>query len=249
MTTPNEHHKSVEELVSAEFNRWAEAGKGEEMEREHRRITEQTLALMNLQPADNVLDLGCGAGWLCRILSAMVPEGHVVGMDIADEMVRRARKNTVECGNVVIVAGGVGEIPWENQFFTRVISVESAYYWPDPVRGIREVFRVLREGGSAWVLINYYRDNPHCHQWGPLLPIPTKLLSAEGWAGFFREAGFVEVAHRRIPDDTPAPEVYSGRWFRDAAHLRAFREEGALLVYGTKPVVGRPEDPFRLRVL
>lgn len=246
MTTQD--NKSVEAQVRAEFNRWAEAGKGEEMEREHRRITEQMLALMKVQPADNVLDLGCGAGWLCRILSAMVPEGRVVGMDIAEEMVRCARKNTVECGNVVIISGGVDEIPWEDNFFTRVISVESAYYWFDPAAGIREIFRVLREGGSAWILINYYHDNPHCHEWGPLLLIPTKLLSAEEWAGFFRDAGFIDVEHRRIPDDTPAPEVYTGRWFRDAAHLRAFREEGALLVHGTKPAGTQPADPLRLRV-
>ena len=247
MTT--ESNRAVAEQVRAEFNRWSEAGKGDEMEREHRRITEQMLALMNVQPADNVLDLGCGAGWLCRILSAMVFEGRVIGMDIADEMVRRARKNTVECGNVVIIAGGVDEIPWEDNFFSHVVSVESAYYWPDPAEGIREIFRVLRDGGSAWILINYYRDNQHCHQWGPLLPIPTQLLGAQEWAGYFCDAGFIDVKHRRIPDDTPAPEVYTGRWFRDAAHLRAFREEGALLIQGTKPAGMRPADPFRLRVL
>jgi hypothetical protein len=100
---------------------------------------------------------------------------------------------------------------------------------------MREIFRVLREGGSAWILINYYRDNPYCHQWGPLLAVPTHLLSAEEWAQFFRDAGFGEAAHRRIVDSTPTPEVYTGRWFRDAEQLRAFKREGALLVHGTKP--------------
>jgi len=111
-----------------------------------------------------------------------------------------------------------------------------------------EIFRVLREGGSAWILINYYRDNPHCHQWGPLLAVPTRLLWAEEWATLFREAGFADVAHRRIPDDTPAPEVYTGKWFRDAAELRAFRAEGALLVHGTKLAGSHPQIPA-LRVL
>jgi hypothetical protein len=50
----------------------------------------------------------------------------------------------------------------------------------------------------------------------------------------FRDAGFKGVAHRRIPDPTPAPESYTGRWFRDAAQLRAFRAIGALLVHGAK---------------
>jgi hypothetical protein len=112
--------------------------------------------------------------------------------------------------------------------------VESAYYWHDPARGLREIFRVMREGGSLWVLINYYRENPHSHQWSEVFTIPTHLLSAEEWVEKFREAGFADVMYEQIPDPTPAPETYAGRWFRDAAQLRAFRQQGALLIHGTK---------------
>jgi SAM-dependent methyltransferase len=223
-----------EENLREEFNRWADAGRGEEMERDHWPITQPTLEWMNLRPTDNVLDIGCGAGWLSRILAKRVPEGRVVGMDISDEMIHRSRHKSVEFPNLVFVVGGVHEIPWEANFFDKAISVESSYYWPDPARGLREICRVLREGGSAWILINYYRDNPHCHQWGAVLAIPTRLLSADEWAQLFRDAGFAEVKHRRVVDPTPAPEVYTGRWFRDAEQLRAFREIGALLVHGTK---------------
>jgi SAM-dependent methyltransferase len=223
-----------EENLREEFNRWADAGRGEEMEREHWPITEPTLEWMNLRPTDNVLDIGCGAGWLSRILAKRVPEGRVVGMDISDEMIHRSRRKSVEFANLVFVVGGVDEIPWEANFFDKAISVESSYYWPDPARGLHEIYRVLREGGSAWILINYYRDNPHCQQWGAVLAVPTRLLSADEWAQLFRDAGFAEVKHRRVVDPTPAPEVYTGRWFRDAEQLRAFREIGALLVHGTK---------------
>jgi len=225
------------EQLRQEFNRWAEDGRGEGMEQDHLPITLPVLDLMRLAATDNVLDAGCGAGWLSRLLAEQVPEGRVVGMDISDEMVRHARRNCADVGNAMFIVGGVDEIPWEPGFFTQVISVESAYYWPEPGRGIREIFRVLREGGSAWILINYYRDNPHCHQWARHYQIPTHLLSADEWAQLFRDAGFTEVAHRRIVDPTPAPEVYTGRWFADAAQLRAFRAEGALLVHGTKPRV------------
>ena len=115
-----------------------------------------------------------------------------------------------------------------------MISIESSYYWPDPAAGIREIFRVLQPGGSAWMLINYYRDNLHCHQWGDLLAVKTHLLAAEEWSEFFQGAGFGNVQHERILDPSPTPEVYTGRWFRDAAQLRAFKAEGALLVHGTK---------------
>lgn len=230
-----------------EFNRWAEAGRGEGMEEDHLPITLPVLDLMRIEPTDNVLDVGCGAGWLSRRLAELVPDGRIIGMDISDEMVRRARRANIELGNTMFIVGGVDEIPWEANFFTRAISVESAYYWPDPAAGVKEIFRVLREGGSAWILINYYRDNPHCHQWGEKLPVPTKLLSAEEWTALFRNAGFSEVAHRRIPDPTPSPEVYAGRWFRDAAQMRAFKAEGALLIHGVKPHgISSPEVNLRI---
>ena len=222
------------ENLREEFNRWAEAGKGEGMEEEHLPITLPVLDLMKLAPDDNVLDFGCGAGWLCRLLSERVPEGRVVGMDISDEMVRRARKNYVALENTMFVVGSVDEIPWDANFFTRAISVESAYYWPDPARGLREIFRVLREGGSAWILINYYRENPYSHPWAGQFATPAHLLSAEEWESCFRDSGFSDIAHRQIPDPTPVPATYTSRWFRDAAQLRAFREAGALLIHGRK---------------
>ena len=51
---------------------------------------------------------------------------------------------------------------------------------------------------------------------------------------FFREAGFGGVEHERIADPSPTPDVYTGRWFRDTAQLRAFKAEGALVVHGKK---------------
>jgi len=224
----------LNEALREEFNRWAEAGRGEEMEESHLPIVLPVLDLMKLTPDENVLEVGCGAGWLVRLISERLPEGRVVGMDIADEMVRRARKKYVALENAMFVVGGAEAIPWDANFFTHAISVESAYYWPEPTRGLREIHRVLREGGSAWILINYYRENLYCHQWGEQFKVLTHLLSADEWETLFREAGFASVGHRQIPDPTPTPETYTGRWFRDAAQLRAFRQAGALLVYGTK---------------
>jgi SAM-dependent methyltransferase len=210
------------DALRQEFNRWAEAGRGEGMEEDHLPIVLPVLYQMNLAPDDNVLDVGCGAGWLVRMIAERVPEGRVIGMDISDEMVRHARRNYVAIENAMFVIGGVDEIPWDANFFTHAISVESAYYWPDPARGLREIQRVLREGGSAWILINYFQENVYSHQFAKLIPTPMHLLSAEEWEALFIDAGFASAGHCQIPDPTPAPE------------LRAFREMGALLVYGTK---------------
>jgi SAM-dependent methyltransferase len=221
-------------LLRDEFNRWAEAGRGEEMEQDHLPIAQPVLEKMRLAPMDSVLDVGCGAGWLSRRLAKLVPVGRVIGMDISDEMIQRARRASADFDNLMFVTGQVAEIPWQANLFSHAISVESSYYWPNPAAGLKDIFRVLHEGGSAWILINYYRDNLHSHQWGSLLTVPTHLLSAEEWAGLFRDAGFSNVEHERIADPSPSPEVYTGRWFRDAEQLRAFKAEGALLIHGTK---------------
>jgi SAM-dependent methyltransferase len=226
--------ESTSQTLREEFNKWAEAGRGDGMEQDHLPITLPVLAKMELTATDNVLDVGCGSGWLSRRIAGVVTEGRVVGMDISDEMIRIARRNSLPHDNLLFVTGEVAEIPWEPNFFTHAISVESSYYWPSPAAGAKEILRVLRPGGSAWILINYYRDNPHCHQWGALLAVSTHLLSAEEWAGLFREAGFAQVAHERVADPSLSPEEYTGRWFRDVAQLRAFKAEGALLVRARK---------------
>src|SRR5215472_9490141 len=77
----------ADERLRQEFNQWAEEGKGEEMERHHISIAEQTLALMKLNPGDRVLDLGCGAGWASRLIATRVRGGknlgQVVGVDVS----------------------------------------------------------------------------------------------------------------------------------------------------------------------
>lgn len=223
--------ESQSQSLREEFNRWAEAGRGDGMEQDHLPITLPVLEKMRLAAADNVLDVGCGSGWLGHRISKLVPQGRVVGMDISDEMIRAARRNSADHHNILFVTGEVAEIPWEANFFNHAISVESAYYWPDPAAGAREIHRVLRPQGAAWILINYYRDNPYCHQWGGLLAVPTHLLSAEEWAELFRKAGFPHVSTERVVDPSPSPETYTGKWFRDAAELRAFKVEGALLIH------------------
>ena len=120
---------AADERLRQEFNQWAEQGRGEEMENHHISITEQTLALMELKPGDRVLDLGCGAGWASRLMARAVAHGdkpgQVIGLDVSDEMIRRARAGSKEYDNVMFVVGSAQQIPWEENFFEKVLSVES----------------------------------------------------------------------------------------------------------------------------
>src|SRR5215469_3506760 len=97
--------ESTSQTLREEFNKWAEAGRGDGMEQDHLPITLPVLEKMQLAPTDNVLDIGCGSGWLSRRISKLVPQGRVVGMDISDEMVRLARRNSIDYDNILFVTG------------------------------------------------------------------------------------------------------------------------------------------------
>jgi ubiquinone/menaquinone biosynthesis C-methylase UbiE len=58
------------------------------------------------------------------------------------------------------------QIPWEENFFDKVLSVESFYYYPDQDRSLAELFRVMAPHGRLFILINLYKDNPtRCNGW------------------------------------------------------------------------------------
>ena len=229
-----------DEILRDEFNRWAEAGRGEEMESHHSFITEQTLRRMDLHAGERVLDLGCGTGWASRVLARLVANGpresgQVVGLDVSDEMVRRARAQSKDFDNVMYVWGSSDEIPWQENYFDKVLSVESFYYYPDQQKTLTELFRVMAPHGRLFILINLYRDNPYSLRWVKELQVPVHARSEAEYLDLLRSAGFDRVEAVRIPDETPTPETYSGKWFANAEELRDFKRIGALLLMAAKP--------------
>lgn len=242
---------SVDEQMQKEFNGWAAAGRGEEMERHHASIVEQTLRQMDLRPGERVLDLGCGAGWATRILARMVgdgPQGHgqVVGVDISDEMIRRARAGSKDFDNIMFVWGSAHQIPWEENYFDKVLSVESFYYYGDQDRAMHELFRVMAPHGKLYILINLYQENPYSLRWVEELQVPVHARSENEYVQMLKEHGFEQVEARRVPDLSPTPEEYSGKWFKNAEELRDFKRIGALLLVAEKPNVRSPAPPYQI---
>jgi ubiquinone/menaquinone biosynthesis C-methylase UbiE len=246
-----EQPASPEERLQQEFNRWAEDGEGAKMERHHLDITEKTMRRMELRPGERILDLGCGSGWATRLLARMVGEeskgfGQVVGVDISDEMVRRARADSKEFDNVMFVVGSAAQIPWEENFFDKVLSVESFYYYPDQDRALAELFRVMVPHGRLFILINLYKDNPYSLQWVPNLKVPVQVRSAAEYLELLKKHAFENVEYALIPDDTPTPENYQTTSFHSLDDLKAFKRIGALLLMASKPDVRNPAPGYTI---
>jgi arsenite methyltransferase len=240
-----------EEKLQHEFNRWAQEGEGEKMERHHLDITEKTIRLMDLRPGERVLDLGSGSGWATRLLARIVCEGpegfgQVVGVDISDEMIRQARAASKEFENILYLWGSAQQIPWEENFFDKVLSVESFYYYPDQDRALAELFRVLAPRGRMFILINLYKDNQYSLQWVDKLKVPVHVRSEAEYVELLKKHAFEKVEARRIPDDTPTPDHYVTKSFDSLEDLRAFKQIGALLLMASKPDLRTPAPGYTI---
>jgi ubiquinone/menaquinone biosynthesis C-methylase UbiE len=237
--------QDADEILRQEFNEWAAAGRGEEMESHHISIAEQTIRKMQLKPGERVLDLGCGVGWATRILARLVADGpdgggQVIGLDVADEMISRARASSKEFENVMYVWGSAQKIPWQENFFDKVLSIESFYYYADQDLALAELFRVMAPNAKLYILINLYRDNHYSLRWVDELKVPVQVRSEQEYVDLLQKHAFANVEAHRIPDETPTPETYSGKWFRNAEELRDFKRIGALLLIAQKPDVNSP---------
>ena len=227
-------NSAADQKLQQEFNQWAAAGRGDEMEDHHSDITDQTIALMNIQPTDRILDLGCGTGWASRRLARMASAGEVVGLDVADEMLHRAEEASSDFNNIRYVWGSAENIPALDGLFTKVLSVESFYYYADQNKALRELKRVMAPGGQLFILINLYKDNHYSLRWVGELKVPVQALSEAEYMSLLERHGFRNVEAHRIPDRSPSPDVYSGKWFKDADELKDFKRIGALLLIATK---------------
>src|SRR5688572_16362240 len=107
----------IEELIRREFNRWAEQDRGRGLEKSRWETTRQIIGLLNPGHHDNLVDLGCGAGWATRVLAEKASRGLVLGMDLSDGMIHQARTAYRNPANALFVVASAAHIPCKNDFF------------------------------------------------------------------------------------------------------------------------------------
>jgi arsenite methyltransferase len=169
------------------------------------------VSLADIRPGDTVLDLGSGGGIDCFLAARRTgAEGHIIGVDMTDEMLARARANAerLGAGNVEFRQGQIEALPVTDGAVDVVLSNCVINLSPDKPQVFREMYRALKPGGR--VAVSDIVTN------GQRLPMLSD--SVETWAACvagamdlkdyragLEAAGFVDV--EIVPKDNPANKL------------------------------------------
>lgn len=101
-----------------------------------------------------LLDLGTGPGYLPIEILKRSPLIRCDGIDLSSRLIRMARVHAQKAGvadRLNFEVGNAAELRFEDESYDMVISTGMLHMLKDPVKVLRECYRVLKPGGEAWI--------------------------------------------------------------------------------------------------
>lgn len=185
-------------FVPAQFRPWAE----------------ELLERAPPRNADRVLDLACATGIVARLAAQRLDgQGHVVGLDVSQQMLDVARAVSVRDGVAITWQEGSAEaLPFPDGSFDLVLVQQGLQYFADRDRAVQEMERVLKPGGrvasATWTAIE---NNPLSAVFGEIvrrhvgfagMHTPFSLGDRNELHALFQDSGFehiqIEVVRRPV---------------------------------------------------
>jgi len=157
------------------------------------------VSLLDVQPTDQVLEIGFGPGLAIAELSRRVGDsGHVYGIDHSGVMLRQAaRRNAaaIGAGRVTLTRAAADQLPATlGGPFDAILSVNSLGFWPAPAERLGELRQRLRPGGRIAIA-----SQPRC----PGATASTTHDAARKIGALLHDAGYTETRTQTLGLDPP----------------------------------------------
>ena len=162
------------------------------MDKEHLPMARWALEQIRIPENGKVADLGCGGGYNIKRMLGMSAKAQFFGLDISDESVKKAQKvNKDEIGKrVKIIKGSAERMPFKDNSIDLITAFETVFFWKDPEKAFREIYRSLVNDGCFAVINNYGDPNV---DWEKKVPCMTRY-TAEQIADMLKAAGFSDIS-------------------------------------------------------
>lgn len=136
---------------------------------------------LELEKGDGILDVGCGDGYYLHLLSNIGIPLKLTGADFDTSGLINARKN-LKKGIPLRQADLMKKLPFKTNTFDKIVMSEVAEHLPDDVKGLKEVCRVLKKGGTLCLTVP---NHNYPLFWDPLNWTLEHLFATHIKTGFF----------------------------------------------------------------
>ena len=161
----------------------------------HASLANRGMKQVEWQPEWNVLDIGCGGGANIRRLLKKCPQGIVKGIDyspVSVEKTKKVNETAIADGRCAVLQGSVADMMFADNWFDAVTAFETVYFWPDLPRCFREVWRVLKPGGTFFICNESNGDTDKDEKWTKIINGMTIYKDTQLKA-YLEQVGFHEV--------------------------------------------------------
>lgn len=106
-----------------------------------------------ITPAANVLDIGCADGTFTKVIFEKTKAENIVGIDVLKSSIDYVKRRFTRNKKMKFRVADAHNLPIQNSEFDAVFCLETLEHVVDPIKVIQEIYRVLKDGGYAVILV------------------------------------------------------------------------------------------------
>jgi len=163
------------------------------MARGHKEFYKKALNAIDSKKDDRYLEIGFGSGVFINKYMSHVSK--IAGIDHSEDMVKLAssiNRKLVESGKAEFKHGNSSSLPWPDNEFTVVATIEVFFFLNETEKTLKEIFRVLKPGGRLIIEMGYNKDDGMDHK-RHVKKMGLKLYSGEEMKKMLKKAGFNDI--------------------------------------------------------
>jgi len=168
----------------------------------HAKLADWGMSHLEVAGVTAIAELGCGGGRNAGELLKRYPDAKLTALDYSDVSVAKAReynRKDIKEGRCTVIQGNVAELHFDDETFDLATAFETVYFWPGLETCFKEIFRVLKPGGTFLITNESDGTDETSLKFEKIID-GMKCYTAEQLTEYLKAAGFSEIKSDHHPD-------------------------------------------------